>query len=89
MIEAVAIGGGDIVTVLAVPTILVKDLPDGERTFLLSLVGEDVTVSETAPRQWIEIEAYDEASGITHFLRLAEVDVCRRASSPRRTRSSG
>jgi hypothetical protein len=68
------IGAGDIVTVLAVPAALVSGLPDDERTFLLSLVGGDVTVSDTSP-DWIEIEAFDAASGIVHFLRMAARDI--------------
>lgn len=65
---------GDIVTVLAVPAGLVKGLPDREREFLLSLVGDDVAVSDTGP-DYVEIEAFDTAEGMTHFLRMAESDL--------------
>jgi hypothetical protein len=86
MIPEATIDEGDVVTVLAVPTLLVRDLPDVERAFLLALVGEAVTVSEVAPGHWVEIEAHDDAEGMTHFLRLAEVDVCRLSSSSGRDR---
>lgn len=67
---------GDIVTVLAVPALLVKGLPDREREFLLSLVGEDVTVvSDRLPGRGIEIQAFDAMAGMTHFLHLARHDV--------------
>jgi hypothetical protein len=73
MIASGAIADGDVVTVLAVPSSLVRGLPDGERAFLLGLVGEDLKVSETG--DGIEVEAFDARSGIMHFLRMAESDV--------------
>lgn len=69
---------GDLVTVLAVPAGLVKGLPDRERRFIVSLVGETVVVSQ-ADADNVEIEAWDR-DGAIHYLRLAASDVSSEAA---------